>query len=150
MNDTLREIGSISRMLDAIANIEFKELKLNKGQYIYLVRIFENEGIIPERLAEVIKVDRTTLSRAVRKLEENGFILKESDPFNKKIKHLYTTEKGKHVVQFILRENEYSNKIATTQLSASEIETVTNLLSKIRESIESDWAIVKNGGKRDY
>lgn len=84
MNDILREIGSISRMLDAIANIEFKELKLNKGQYIYLVRIFENEGIIPERLAEVIKVDRTTLSRAVRKLEENGFILKESDPFNKK------------------------------------------------------------------
>ena len=76
MNDILREIGSISRMLDAIANIEFKELKLNKGQYIYLVRIFENEGIIPERLAEVIKVDRTTLSRAVRKLEENGFILK--------------------------------------------------------------------------
>ena len=74
MNDILREIGSISRMLDAIANIEFKELKLNKGQYIYLVRIFENEGIIPERLAEVIKVDRTTLSRAVRKLEENGFI----------------------------------------------------------------------------
>ena len=128
MNDILREIGSISRMLDAIANIEFKELKLNKGQYIYLVRIFENEGIIPERLAEVIKVD----------------------PFNKKIKHLYTTEKGKHVVQFILRENEYSNKIATTQLSASEIETVSNLLSKIRESIESDWAIVKNGGKRDY
>lgn len=54
MNDILREIGSISRMLDAIANIEFKELKLNKGQYIYLVRIFENEGIIPERLAEVI------------------------------------------------------------------------------------------------
>ena len=53
-------------------------------------------------------------------------------------------------MQFILRENEYSNKIATTQLSASEIETVSNLLSKIRESIESDWAIVKNGGKRDY
>ena len=45
MNDILREIGSISRMLDAIANIEFKELKLNKGQYIYLVRIFENEGL---------------------------------------------------------------------------------------------------------
>ena len=43
----------------------------------------------PERLAEVIKVDRTTLSRAVRKLEENGFILKESDPFNKK-SNIYT------------------------------------------------------------
>ncbi len=79
MEDILREIGSISRMLESIANIEFKEVQLSKGQYIYLVRIFENEGIIPERLAELIKVDRTTLSRAVKKLEENGFILKESD-----------------------------------------------------------------------
>lgn len=150
MNDILREIGSISRMLDAIANIEFKELKLSKGQYIYLVRIFENEGIIPERLAEVIKVDRTTLSRAIKKLEENGFISKESDPLNKKIRHLYTTEKGKHAVQFILRENEYSSKIATSQLSQSEIESMTRLLSKVRKSIEADWTVVKNGGKRDY
>lgn len=115
MNDILREIGSISRMLDAIANIEFKELKLNKGQYIYLVRIFENEGIIPERLAEVIKVDRTTLSRAVRKLEENGFILKESDPFNKKIKHLYTKRKACCAVYLkrkrILEQNRYHSTI---------------------------------------
>ena len=88
MEDILREIGSISRMLESIANIEFKEVQLSKGQYIYLVRIFENEGIIPERLAELIRVDRTTLSRAVKKLEENGFILKESDKENKKIKPL--------------------------------------------------------------
>ena len=35
-----------SRMLDAIANIEFKELKLNKGQYNLFGSYFENEGII--------------------------------------------------------------------------------------------------------
>lgn len=77
MEDILREIGLISRMLESIANIEFREFQLSKGQYIYLVCIYENEGIIPERLAELIKVDRTTLSRAVKKLEENGFILKK-------------------------------------------------------------------------
>lgn len=77
MEDILREIGSISRMLESIANIEFIEFQLSKGQYIYLVRIYENEGIVPERLAKLIKVDRTTLSRAVKKLEENGFILKK-------------------------------------------------------------------------
>ncbi len=38
MEDILRKIGSISRMLDSIANIEFRELNLNKGQFIYLVR----------------------------------------------------------------------------------------------------------------
>ncbi|MBO0424882.1 MULTISPECIES: MarR family winged helix-turn-helix transcriptional regulator [unclassified Enterococcus] len=150
MEDILREIGSISRMLESIANIEFKEVQLSKGQYIYLVRIFENEGIIPERLAERIKVDRTTLSRAVKKLEENGFILKESDKENKKIKHLYTTAKGKQAVQLIIRENNYSNKVAIQQLSALERKNLAEMLKKIKSSVEVDWVNVKNGIKRNY
>lgn len=150
MEDILREIGSISRMLESIANIEFKEVQLSKGQYIYLVRIFENEGIIPERLAELIKVDRTTLSRAVKKLEENGFILKESDKENKKIKHLYTTIKGKQAVQLIIRENNYSNKVAIQQLSALERKNLAEMLAKIKSSVEVDWVNVKSGIKRDY
>ncbi|EPH62737.1 MarR family winged helix-turn-helix transcriptional regulator [Enterococcus sp. AZ040] len=150
MEDILREIGSISRMLESIANIEFKEVQLSKGQYIYLVRIFENEGIIPERLAARIKVDRTTLSRAVKKLEENGFILKESDKENKKIKHLYTTAKGKQAVQLIIRENNYSNKVAIQQLSALERKNLAEMLKKIKSSVEVDWVNVKNGIKRDY
>lgn len=150
MEDILREIGSISRMLESIANIEFKEVQLSKGQYIYLVRIFENEGIIPERLAERIKVDRTTLSRAVKKLEENGFILKESDKENKKIKHLYTTAKGKQAAQLIIRENNYSNKVAIQQLSALERKNLAEMLKKIKSSVEVDWVNVKNGIKRDY
>ena len=150
MEDILREIGSISRMLESIANIEFKEVQLSKGQYIYLVRIFENEGIIPERLAKGIKVDRTTLSRVVKKLEENGFILKESDKENKKIKHLYTTAKGKQAVQLIIRENNYSNKVAIQQLSALERKNLAEMLKKIKSSVEVDWVNVKNGIKRNY
>lgn len=57
MNDILREIGMIARALDSISNIEFKDLDLTRGQYLYLVRIYENPGIIQEKLAEMIKVD---------------------------------------------------------------------------------------------
>ncbi len=67
MKDILREIGMIARALDSISNIEFKEFDLTKGQYLYLVRIYENPGIIQERLAEMIKVDRTTAARSVKK-----------------------------------------------------------------------------------
>ena len=35
----LRQISTIARALDSIANIEFKEMQLNRGQYLYLVRI---------------------------------------------------------------------------------------------------------------
>ena len=91
MEEILREIGMIARALDSISNIEFKEYDLTKGQYLYLVRICENPGIIQEKLAEMIKVDRTTAARAIKKLELNGFIEKKADHQNKKIKKLFVT-----------------------------------------------------------
>ncbi|MEW9674294.1 MarR family winged helix-turn-helix transcriptional regulator [Ammoniphilus sp. 3BR4] len=150
MKEILREIGMIARALDSISNIEFKEYDLTKGQYLYLVRICENPGIIQEKLAEMIKVDRTTAARAIKKLEMNGFIEKKEDKHNKKIKKLFPTEKGKNVYPFIKRENDYSNIVALEGFSEREVETIFNLLQRVRKNIEKDWEFVKKGNKRNY
>ncbi|WNB91539.1 MarR family transcriptional regulator [Bacillus sp. NEB1478] len=150
MKEILREIGMIARALDSISNIEFKEYDLTKGQYLYLVRICENPGIIQEKLAEMIKVDRTTAARAIKKLEINGFIEKKEDKHNKKIKKLFPTERGNNVFPFIKREHEYSNIVALEGFSETEVETIFNLLQRVRKNIEKDWEVVKKGIKRNY
>jgi DNA-binding MarR family transcriptional regulator len=150
MKEILREIGMIARALDSISNIEFKEYDLTKGQYLYLVRICENPGIIQEKLAEMIKVDRTTASRSIRKLEMNGFIEKRDDLQNQKINRLFPTDKGKNVYPFIKRENDYSNMVALAGFSEKEVETIFTLLQRVRKNIEIDWEFVKKGNKRNY
>ncbi|RUT29622.1 MarR family transcriptional regulator [Paenibacillus zeisoli] len=150
MKEILREIGMIARALDSISNIEFKEHDLSKGQYLYLVRICEHPGIIQEKLAEMIKVDRTTAARAVQKLENSGFIEKKEDRHNKKIKLLFPTEKGQNVYPFIKKENEHSNHVALEGLSERETETIFNLLQRVRSNVEKDWEFVKKGNKRNY
>lgn len=150
MTRILREIGMIARALDSIANIEFKEYDLTRGQYLYLVRIYENPGIIQEKLAEMIKVDRTTAARAIKKLETNGFIEKQSDKENKKIKKLFPTEKGKELAPYIIKENNYSNEVALQGLSQEEVATLASLLEKARKNVEIDWEQVKKGHKRNY
>ncbi|MCY8204182.1 MarR family transcriptional regulator [Bacillus sp. N12A5] len=150
MKEILREIGMIARALDSISNIEFREHDLTKGQYLYLVRICENPGIIQEQLVEMIKVDRATASRAIKKLEMNGFIEKKEDRHNKKIKKLFPTEKGKNVYPFIKREHDYSNNVALAGFSETEAKTIFNLLQRVRKNIEKDWEFVKKGNKRNY
>lgn len=150
MKDVLREIGMIARALDSISNIEFKEYNLTKGQYLYLVRIYENPGIIQEKLAEMIKVDRTTAARAIKKLEMNGFIEKQEDDHNKKIKKLFPTEKGEKIYPFIKSENDYSKTVALEGFSDREEDTIFNLLQRVRRNIEKDWEFVKKGNKRKY
>ncbi|MCM3537869.1 MarR family winged helix-turn-helix transcriptional regulator [Priestia endophytica] len=150
MDDVLREIGMIARALDSISNIEFKEHNLTKGQYLYLVRICEHPGIIQEKLAEMIKVDRTTAARSIKKLETEGFIEKKDDHHNKKIKKLFPTEKGKEVYPFLRREGDHSEKVALTGFSEQERKKVFQLVQRIRKNIEGDWEAVKKGKKREY
>jgi len=150
MAEILREIGMISRALDSIANIEFKEFDLTRGQYLYLIRICENPGIIQEKLADMIKVDRTTASRAIKKLEAGGFIEKKADAANRKIKRIFPTEKGKAISPNISRENEHSERVALQGLSEAEAAVLSELLQKVKKNVEGDWEHVKKGNKRNY
>lgn len=150
MAEILRDIGMIARALDSISNIEFKEVDLTRGQYLYLVRICENPGIIQEKLAEMIKVDRTTTARAIKKLESNGMIERLEDKENKKIKKLYSTKKGAEIYPFIIRENNYSNAVALNGLSDEEAKQLEYLLKKVCKNVSEDWNFVKKGNKRIY
>lgn len=150
MIEILREIGMIARCLDSISNIEFKEINLSKGQYLYLVRICENPGIIQEKLSEMIKVDKTTVAHAVKKLEVQGFIEKKDDFENRKIKRLYPTDKGEEIYLLLKREEEYSDTVAHRGIGTEETQAVLKTLRKIRKNIEIDWELLKKGEERKY
>lgn len=148
--DILRQIGTIARALDSIANIEFKEMQLNRGQYLYLVRIKENPGIISDHLAGMLNVDRTTTARSIKKLEQNQLIKKENDAENKKIKHLFVTELGKKLAERIEKENAYSNEIVLTGLDQKQRRELAALLQKVEQNASVNWRLVKNGENREY
>lgn len=150
MTDILREIGTIARALDSISNVEFKDLKLSKGQYLYLVRIYEQPGIILEELANCLKVDKTTASRAIKKLVANGLIERRTQLDNKKNKPLFVTKKGAQIYPTLRAEHNYSEQTALRHLTAKQQLQLQQLLQQVRSNIEKDWEIVKKGQKRNY
>ena len=146
----LREIGIIARALDSIANIEFRDLELARGQYLYLVRIGEEPGIIQEELSDRLKVDRSTVARSVKKLADKGFIRELNDHSNQKIKKWILTEKGQALYPFILAEHAYSEETALNGFSKAETLQLEEWLAKMRENVAADWELVKKGKKRNY
>lgn len=150
MAEVLRPIGIIARALDSIANIEFKQYDLAKGQYLYLVRIGENPGLIQEHLAEMVKVDRTTAARSVQKLEVKGLVNRLPDNSNKKIKRLFLSEQGKKIYPIIERENAYSNQIALESLTDEQSAELERLLNIVSRNIDKNWDYVKKGNQRHY
>lgn len=146
----LRKIGTIARSFDSIANIEFKDLELSRGQYLFLTRIAEQPGIIANQLANLLSVDRTTTARSVQKLVKQGLVEKKADPVNHKIKHLWVTQAGQKRADMIERENIYSNRSVLEGLNKTEQAELTRLLEVLTANARQSWQFVKNGGKRKY
>lgn len=147
---SIRHIGSIYRSLEYISNVEFKQFGLNNNQYVYLVRIGEYPGIISNDLSKLIKVDKTTVSRNIKRLIEMKFITRVDTDDNRKEKKLFLTENGKAIFNRIIAEHEYSNQKILTGLSDDEIRIFNQLLQKVENNTDQEWENVKNGKERKY
>lgn len=150
MPDVLREIGMIARALDSISNVEFKSYHLTKGQYLYLVRIYEHPGIIQEDLGKLIMVERSTVIRAVQKLVRQGLVEKRPDTSNRKIRRLFTTPKAQPVYARIIAENTFSTQVALQGLSPTERAKLGRLLRHTRQNVARNWQAVQHGQVRHY
>ena len=99
MKEILREIGAIARALDSISNIEFKELDLTKGQYLYVIRICENR-YYSRKGRRAIEGGSYNGFTGYSKLETKGFIEKRIEQGNKKNKLLFPTAKSMDIYPF--------------------------------------------------
>lgn len=71
------------------------------GQQFFLARIAEHEGISMYDLAALGRFDKGTVTRAVQKLEELGYLRSETDARDRRIRHLYTTDAARPALRAI-------------------------------------------------
>lgn len=139
----LREIGTLSRCIHCISDLKFKELKLQKGQFTFLTRICENPGINQIDLSNILKVDKTTTTKAIQKLIDAGYISKEKDDIDKRMWRLYPKKKALETYEFIIDEENRNIGVCFDKFSEEEKDMVYELVRKMRQNIESDWKEVK-------
>lgn len=148
-NNFLREVGTLTRAIHYINDISFRKLHLQKGQFVFVTRICENEGIHFTQLSELLKVDKTTTTKAVNKLIEAGYIFKIQNKEDKREYQLFPTEKGKELYHFIIEEENKNIELCFKGLSKEEIEQACTIVKKMSQNYESQWNTIKNRRKKD-
>lgn len=104
------------------------------GQQFFLLRIFEHQGINVLDLARLGQFDKGTATRAVQKLEEEGYIRSEPDPQDRGMRRLYTTPAAEPIVQEVFAARERWNQILTRGIRQEEIEQADKLLAHMAEN----------------
>jgi len=139
----IRNVGTIARCIQAIIDCEFKRFNLEKGQFYFLSRVCENEGISQIDLSTMMKVDKATTTKAIQKMQEKGLIEKKRDMTDKRIWKLYPTQKAMEIYPLLIEEENEDASICFSGLNKDEIAIVSEALEKMKRNINCKWETIK-------
>lgn len=142
-NHILREIGTIARSIQSISDIKYKNINLQKGQFIFLCRVCENPGINQIDLSNLLKVDKTTTTKVIQKLILAGYIEKKEDVADKRMWRLFPLQKALDAYTYIIEEETKSNQAYYNNLNDEEKELIYSLLKSLSKNIEYDWINIR-------
>jgi len=129
----------LARCVQSISDIKFREIKLQRGQFVFLTRICEQQGINLIDLSNILKVDKATTTKAVQKLMEEGYVRRERSSGDQRMWHLFPLPKAEEVYQYIIEEENRNIENCFAGFTDEEKEDACYLLKRMRENIEQDW-----------
>ena len=118
---------------------ELKAISLDVGQYPFLIAVLRNPGITQEQISERLGMDRGTTARSVAALEEQGYITRETDTRDRRINHMYSTEKAERLKDELYAISDKLHSAYMAGFSDEEKEQLAVLLLKMRDNIKREF-----------
>ena len=128
-------ISQLYRKGSVFINKEVSEYGIGSGQFMFLLELYINDGKNQEEIAETLKIDKGTTARALKKLEEQGFVTRIKDENDKRSNKIYLNDKAKDVREGVLDVLNDWNKEITKSLTEEEEEMLNSLLEKVCKNI---------------
>lgn len=150
INTILRDIDTLTREIHTLYELKFKDYDLHRGQFLFLTRVYENPGITLGNLSYELKMDKTTITRAIQKLIDDGYIYKKQNANDKRMWHLYASETCNKLYSEIVAEKNRIISICFDGVDPEEVVIFSKVVNLISENINNEWEklISKNNSSR--
>lgn len=134
--------NSFGWLVNVVANkaskdfdIELKKHGLTIALWPTLMCLWEEEGLTQRDIAAKSKVENSTTTRTLDKLEKLDLVERRADPNSRRSFRIYLTEKGKELEKDIIPVPARVNKELMSALDADEQQQMIGLLKKMVAAI---------------
>ncbi|MBD3109601.1 MarR family transcriptional regulator [Bacillus sp. AGMB 02131] len=99
-----RYIAKIHCKGSSIISKELQEFGIGSGQFPSLLRLYQQDGISQEELAKQLLVDKATITRAIKKLEEENLVYRIRDEKDKRYYKVFITKKALDIKEEVFKK----------------------------------------------
>ena len=121
-------VSMIHRTRMMYLNDKMKNLDITAGQFPFIVVLSHEEGITQDELAAHFHIDKGTVARALRKLEDKKYLFRKVDALNRRRYLIYLTEKGRKAVPKIISIDKEWEDSMCSEFSEEEYQNIFGIL----------------------
>jgi DNA-binding MarR family transcriptional regulator len=140
-------LHDVSRLLRKRFDRRARALGLTRAQWRVLAHLAPRQGINQSALADILEVESITLGRHIDRLEDTGWVERQSDPDDRRAWCLFLTDKSRPILEHMEVLAVETQEEAMTGLSEAEREGLRALLLSMKRKMLAGEAV--NGNARD-
>ncbi len=127
-------VSLLNRSKIVFLNERLRPLDLSAGQLPVLMLLAREQNIMQDTLVRHYHLNKGTIARAARKLEDGGYIRRIIDTGNRRAVRLFLTEKGEHAVPLLQSINQEWENCITQGLSEGDRATLRTLMHRVAQN----------------
>ncbi len=139
MNDHFPNLGRCVSILDRLMKMYYdrglSDFEIGWGQQFYLEYMYDHPGASAQEMVEYIRVDKATLTKIIRKLMQIGYVEVVSDEKDKRVRHLYLTEKALPAVKRIKEIHSDFRNTLCSGISEQDVRFTEQTLAHMMENV---------------
>lgn len=115
-----------------------KDYNIGSGQIMFLLELYYLDGVSQEELSSYLNIDEANTTRAIKKLEKEGYVIRKRDDKDRRTKRIYLTEKALEIKPKVLDlMNKWEDEMLKS-LTSVEREVFIDLLKKVGHSLSDN------------
>ncbi|MGG1515891.1 MarR family transcriptional regulator [Paenibacillus oryzisoli] len=126
-----RWMSLIYRIGQSYIGDRLKVYGIGKGQHIFLNALYREDGLTQEEIADYLKIDKGTTAKALKKLEEQGYVTRQVSEKDKRCNEVFLTEKALAIKEDVRGVLSSWRVLLTKGLTDEEREMALNILEKM-------------------
>lgn len=124
-------ISILYRQFQVYFNQNLKAEGISSSEYIYLLALYQEDGLSQDILSGRLFVDKAGTARAIKKLEEKHYVVRKKDPKDKRVNHVHITDEGLALKDKIFSVLDTWNNLIIDDMSLEEMKALSDKLEHL-------------------
>src|SRR6201993_855486 len=128
-------IHDVSRLRRLIFHRDLAPAGITRSQWWVLAFISRKDGLPQTQLANELDVGKVAVGALIDRLETSGFVIRQADPVDRRVKRVYVTKQAKGFLEKLRKETDKFNARIVDGIDRKQLEAASDALLAMKRNL---------------